>query len=80
MPTILRIGSYRFYFYSHEQNEPPHIHVDKDRASAKFWLRKVDVAYNMGYNERELNVLHKLVVKHQELFLDKWHEYFTCKN
>jgi Domain of unknown function (DUF4160) len=38
MPTVLRNGAYRFYFYSHEPNEPPHIHVDRDRLSAKFWL------------------------------------------
>ena len=38
MPTVLRSGPYRFYFYSHEPNEPPHIHVDRDDLSAKFWL------------------------------------------
>ncbi len=35
MPTILRTGPYRLYFYSHEPNEPPHIHVDRDDQSAK---------------------------------------------
>jgi Domain of unknown function (DUF4160) len=38
MPTMLRSGPYRFYFYSHEPNEPPHIHVDRDDSSAKFWI------------------------------------------
>jgi uncharacterized protein DUF4160 len=38
MPTVFRSGPYRFYFYSHEPNEPPHIHVDRDDLSAKFWL------------------------------------------
>lgn len=28
MPTILTIGEYRFYFYSSENGEPPHIHVE----------------------------------------------------
>jgi hypothetical protein len=36
MPTVLRDGPYRFYFYSHEPNEPPHVHVDRDDRSAKF--------------------------------------------
>ncbi len=80
MPTVLIIGPYRFYFYSHEPNEPPHIHVDKDRSSAKFWLRKVGLANNIGYNSKEINVLHKLVIKNQKLFLDEWNEYFNCKN
>jgi hypothetical protein len=30
MPTVLHSGPYRFYFWSHELNEPPHIHVDRD--------------------------------------------------
>ena len=31
MPTVLRLDGYRFHFYSHEPNEPPHVHVDKKR-------------------------------------------------
>ena len=27
MPTVLRIGSLRFHFYSDEMREPSHIHV-----------------------------------------------------
>ncbi len=39
MLTVLRIGPYRFYFYSHDLiNEPPHVRVDRDDLSAKFWL------------------------------------------
>jgi len=30
VPTIRTIGPYRFYFYSHEPNEPPQVHVDRD--------------------------------------------------
>ena len=40
VPTVLRSGPYRFYFYSHEPNEPPHVHVDRDDDSAKFWLHQ----------------------------------------
>ena len=80
MPTILTIQAYRFYFYSHEPNEPPHIHIDKDRASAKFWLEKVSIAGNIDFTKKELNEIHKLVVKHQKLFLDRWHEFFSHKN
>jgi hypothetical protein len=41
MPTILRIGSYRFFFYSNEIGEPPHIHIQSERKLAKFWLQPV---------------------------------------
>lgn len=36
MPTVLRIGPYRFFFYSGDGGEPPHIHVERDDAIAKF--------------------------------------------
>lgn len=76
MPTVLRIGPYRFYFYSHEPNEPPHVHIDRDSFSAKFWLQKVDLADNIGFAKKELNELHKIVNKHQRYLLDRWNEYF----
>jgi hypothetical protein len=50
MPTVLRLGGYRFYFYSHEPNEPPHMHVDRGGSSAKFWLENVTLARNMGFS------------------------------
>lgn len=54
MPTVLRYRGYRFYFYSHEPNEPPHIHVDKDNLSAKFWLSPIFLARNIGFSSKEL--------------------------
>lgn len=76
MPTVLRIGPYRFYFYSHEPNEPPHIHVDRDDSSAKFWLEKVVLADNIGFAKKELNELHQIVNQNQQYLLDQWNEYF----
>ncbi len=76
MPTVLRIGPYRFYFYSHEPNEPPHIHVDRDNQSAKFWLEPVALSRNLGFNAKELRRIEKIVTKHQLSFTEVWHEYF----
>jgi hypothetical protein len=76
MPTLLRVSGYRFYFYSHEPNEPPHIHIDKSGASAKYWLENVSLARNLGYSSRELRLLHDLVLKHRTEFLEAWNEYF----
>jgi Domain of unknown function (DUF4160) len=76
VPTVLRVGSYRFYFYSHEPNEPPHIHVDGSGSTAKFWLEKVVLARNIGYSARELNQLHRLVHEHRRSLLEAWHGYF----
>lgn len=76
MPTVLRIGPYRLHFYSHEPNEPPHIHIDRDNLSAKFWLRNSALARNFGYSPSELNRIAGLVSEHQEKLLEAWNGYF----
>lgn len=76
MPTVLRTGPYRFYFYSHEPNEPPHVHVDRDTLSAKFWLNPVGLARNLGFNARELRRLQSLVMEHQAEFWEAWNGHF----
>ena len=76
MPTVLRKGPYRFYFYSHEPNEPPHIHVDSGDASAKFWLDGPQLARNLGFTARQLQQLHRLVKLHRNDLWEKWHGYF----
>lgn len=76
MPTVLRIGPYRFYLFSHEPNEPPHVHVDRDDKSAKFWLESVGLARNFGFSARELRELERLIDEHREEMLSAWHEYF----
>jgi Domain of unknown function (DUF4160) len=76
MPTALRYGPYRFYFYSHEPHEPPHIHVDRDELSAKFWLSPVALARNYGFTARELNTLQSVIQEHQQQLLEAWDGYF----
>ena len=77
MPTIARIGPYRIYFHSHEPNEPPHVHVDRERFSAKFWLDPVNLARNFGYNAVELRRIRDMVIEQQQDFLEAWHGYFS---
>lgn len=76
MPTVLRSGAYRFYFYSHEPNEPPHIHIDRDSLSAKFWLEPVSLARNFGFNARELRRIERIVEENRLNFLEFWNGYF----
>lgn len=38
MPTVLRVGPYRFFFYAGDRDEPPHVHVERNDKVAKFWL------------------------------------------
>jgi hypothetical protein len=72
------VGPYRMYFYSHEPNEPPHIHVDRDNQSAKFWLDPVALALNLGFRPSELRRIHRLVVENRNLLSEKWHERFPA--
>jgi Domain of unknown function (DUF4160) len=44
MPTVLRVGPYRFFFYSGDGSEAPHVHVERDASVAKFWLDPVRLA------------------------------------
>lgn len=76
MPTILRVGPYRLYFYSHEPNEPPHVHIDRENVSAKFWIENVALARNVGFSAKELGILLRLVREHQSTLLEAWYEYF----
>lgn len=77
MPDVLRIGPYRFYFWSNESSEPPHIHVKRDRSVAKFWIDPtVALAKNRGFARHELATVRRLVEEHRERLLEAWHEHF----
>jgi hypothetical protein len=80
MPTVHRSGPYRFYFYSHEPNEPPHVHVDRDDRTAKFWLEPVALAQNLGFSRFELARLERVIESKQSEFLRSWHERFGYQN
>lgn len=77
MPTVLRIGGLRFFFYSKENNEPPHIHIEQGDNVAKLWLTEVELASSYGFSAKEINQLRKLVVEHQITLLNAWHDYFN---
>lgn len=77
MPTILRIGPFRFFFYSNESGEPPHIHIQKDRKLAKFWLNPVSLNGSTRFSAVELRKLEKLVTENQQTLMEAWNEYFS---
>lgn len=75
MPTVLRAGPYRFYFVSHDLHEPPHVHVDRDDQSAKFWIRPVGLARNLGYSPKELRVIEQIIQENRVVLLEGWNEH-----
>jgi hypothetical protein len=75
MPTVLKIGRFRFHFYSDEGNEPPHIHVRCSDAECKFWLFPVGLASNYGMPPYDIRQIERLVFEHRELLIKKYNEY-----
>lgn len=76
VPTVLRSGPYRVYFYSHEPNEPPHVHVDRDDQSAKSWLEPIALACNLGSSPVELRRIQQMLKDNQTILLEKWNARF----
>ncbi len=77
MPTLLRWKGYRFFFYSADGREPPHIHVLKDDKEAKLWLHDLGVAGNIGYTARELGEIIRKTRERRVAFLEAWNDHFA---
>ena len=77
MPTLLRWNGYRFYFYSADGGEPPHVHVGKNQSEAKIWLNNLAVAVNLGYSAKDLNQIIQKTRENREAFLEAWNDYFA---
>jgi len=75
MPTVLRIDSFRFHFYSDEGREPAHIHVRTPDGECKFWLGPVLLASNRGLRPNTLRDIERLVFVHRELLREKYDEF-----
>jgi len=76
MPTVLIDGPYRFFWYSADRNEPPHVHVERDRDTAKFWLDPVRLEWNHGFSKKQLNRVEKIVVRNCAEWLKRWRREF----
>ena len=78
MPTVWRSGPYRFFFYSNEGTEPPHVHVQVGRNLAKFWLDPVSLAAARHFKAHEVSQLERLVVEHQKQLWEAWNAFFNA--
>jgi hypothetical protein len=77
MPTVLRIGPFRFFFYAGDKFEPPHVHVERDNSKAKFWLDPVSLQSNASFSRGDINQIYRLIEEHQEELLRSWNEFFN---
>lgn len=79
MPTVLRIGPYRFHFYSDEGHEPPHVHVRSANGECKFWIMpEIGLAGNRGMPAHEVREIERLVYAHQEKLRTAYDEFHHC--
>jgi hypothetical protein len=77
MPVALRVKGYRFFFFSLEGHEPPHIHVEQAERFAEFWLKPVSLVKSRGFRSNELSEIQKIVEENLDTLLEKWDEHFS---
>ena len=76
VPTIARLGPYRFFFYAGDRGEARHVHVEREQMVAKFWLAGPSLSEARGFSAHELRRLARLIAEHQREFIEAWDEYF----
>ena len=76
MPTVI-IEGYKFRFYSTDRNEPPHVHVLRDRKVAKIWLASFNIERNVGYRDAELAKIVRLTRENHARLREVWDDYFN---
>ena len=72
MPTLLREGPFRIFFYLGDRGEPPHVHVQRDNNIAKFWLDPVMLERSGGLTRSELRRAERIVEENRTSFLGEW--------
>lgn len=77
MPTVLRVGPYRLFFYTGDGEEPPHVHVERDNSEAKIWLEPVRLERSGGFSANELRRIEKIVIDYHEQLVDSWNDFFN---
>jgi len=78
MPTVLRSGGFRFFFYVNDHS-PLHIHVEKGEGTAKFKLEPVELIRSKRLKASELAQIRHLIIKNLELLKSKWDEHINSK-
>ena len=76
MPKVLLVGSFRFYFYSGDRNEPPHVHVAAHASVAKFWLDPVRYHSSKGFSTVDIRRIERIIYSHAEMLIKAWNDHF----
>lgn len=76
MPTVMRVGAYRLFFYSADGGEPAHIHVERDGRTAKLWLDPVRLAASGGFRRSGIREIERIVTDDADSLIEAWNEHF----
>ncbi len=77
-PTVFRIGSYRFYFFSREE-ERMHVHIVSPDGEAKFWIEPtISLSAYTGFSEAQLNRLQRMIEEHKSEITKAWQKHFKA--
>lgn len=72
MPTALRAGPYRFYFYANDRDEPRHMHVERDNRVAKFWLAPTRLQSSGGMRDLEIRRIARIIDDNEDALVEAW--------
>jgi len=77
MPTVLKQGPYRVFFYASDRGEPAHVHVERENCMAKFWLNPLRLAHSGDFGRAEIRRIEQIVAEHRESLLEAWNDFFA---
>jgi hypothetical protein len=73
-PTIHDEDGFRFWFWSADRTEPPHVHVEKGGAEAKWWLIPIREDWSSGFNSSQRRRIRDILFEQLDRMLERWHE------
>jgi Domain of unknown function (DUF4160) len=65
-------------FYANDRDEPAHVHVQRERNTAKFWIDPVRIERSGRFRAHELLELQRIIRKNKTILLKAWDEYFNA--
>ncbi len=79
MPKIAVYKFLTFYIFSFDaMNEPPHLHIAKEKGnrqhSAKIWLKSLEIEEKGSLNEKDINLVLKLIKNNQKILIDNFNK------
>jgi hypothetical protein len=79
MPSIMRTGKYRVFFFSQE-GPRKHVHVETSDGIVKIWLDDLSVKDVENLSAKQVRDIVKFVRPHREEFERRWNAHFNVQN